>query len=240
MTDGGEVFVGGRVAGEVRFGDAVWPAENVAGFVARFDREGASRDRRMFASPSADEVRDLRVERAALVVVGVGGALRLATERTRRDDTLDGFVYRASVAAFGAAPGPSLARVTADEPGGDLPARPLPARPDEAGSRIRIALTSEDESYANAPFHVEAEGWSFEGTISAQGVVTEWRANPLWVRLDRDVHEEFGVQRLHLVSRGERRPIAGFLSPDEKESFGAALQAALTAARRGPNRTALA
>lgn len=171
VTDGGEVFVGGRVAGEVRFGDAVWPAENVEGFVARFDREGASRDRRMFASPSADEVRDLRVERGALVVVGVGGALRLATERTRRDDTLDGFVYRASVAAFGAAPGPSLARVTADEPGGDLPARPLPARPDEAGSRIRIALTSEDESYANAPFHVEAEGWSFEGTISAQGVV---------------------------------------------------------------------
>ena len=76
--------------------------------------------------------------------------------------------------------------------------------------------------------------------ISAQGVVTEWRANPLWVRLDRDVHDEFGVQRLHLVSRGERRPIAGFLSPDEKESFGAALQAALTAARRGPDRTALA
>jgi uncharacterized membrane protein len=73
--------------------------------------------------------------------------------------------------------------------------------------------------------------------ISAQGVVTEWRANPLWVRLDRDVHEEFGVQSLHLVSRGERRQIAGFLSPDEKESFGAALQAALTAARRGPTLT---
>ena len=67
--------------------------------------------------------------------------------------------------------------------------------------------------------------------------MTEWRANPLWVRLDRDVHEEFGVQSLHLVSRGERRPIAGFLGPDEKESFSAALQAALVAARRGPDRT---
>lgn len=74
--------------------------------------------------------------------------------------------------------------------------------------------------------------------VSAKGVVTEWRANPLWVRLDRDVHEEFGVQSLHLVSRGERRPIAGFLSPDEKESFGAALQAALAAAKRGPTLTA--
>jgi uncharacterized membrane protein len=73
--------------------------------------------------------------------------------------------------------------------------------------------------------------------VSAQGAVTEWRANPLWARLDRDIHEEFGVQNLYLVSRGERQPIAGFLSPDEKESFGAALQAALAAARRGPDRT---
>ncbi|MET0277593.1 MAG: DUF2244 domain-containing protein [Pseudorhodoplanes sp.] len=76
--------------------------------------------------------------------------------------------------------------------------------------------------------------------VSAKGTMTEWRANPLWVRLDRDVHEEFGVQSLHLVSRGERRSIAGFLSPDEKESFGAALQAALTAARRGPIRATTA
>jgi uncharacterized membrane protein len=73
--------------------------------------------------------------------------------------------------------------------------------------------------------------------VSARGVVTEWHANPLWVRLDRDAHEEFGVQSLHLVSRGERRQIAGFLGPDEKESFGKALQAALAAARRGPDRT---
>lgn len=76
--------------------------------------------------------------------------------------------------------------------------------------------------------------------VAANGAVTEWRANPLWVRLDRDVHEEFGVMSLHLVSRGERRAIASFLGPDEKESFGAALQAALTAARRGPDRTQIA
>lgn len=76
--------------------------------------------------------------------------------------------------------------------------------------------------------------------VSAQGAMTEWRCNPLWVRLDRDVHEEFGVQSLHLVSRGQRRAIAGFLAPEEKESFGNALQAALAAARRGPDRTVLA
>jgi uncharacterized membrane protein len=76
--------------------------------------------------------------------------------------------------------------------------------------------------------------------VSARGAVTEWRCNPLWVRLDRDVHEEFGVQSLHLVSHGERHAIASFLSPEEKESFGKALQAAIAAAKRGPDRTVLA
>jgi uncharacterized membrane protein len=76
--------------------------------------------------------------------------------------------------------------------------------------------------------------------VSARGSMTEWRCNPLWVRLDRDVHEEFGVQSLHLVSRGERRQIAHFLAPEEKESFGNALQTALAAARRGPTRTVVA
>ncbi|MGD9923453.1 MAG: DUF2244 domain-containing protein [Pseudorhodoplanes sp.] len=76
--------------------------------------------------------------------------------------------------------------------------------------------------------------------VSARGASIEWRCNPLWVKLDWDVHEEFGVQSLHLVSRGERRAIASFLAPEEKESFGNALQAALAAAKRGPDRTALA
>ncbi len=76
--------------------------------------------------------------------------------------------------------------------------------------------------------------------VTAKGAMTEWRCNPLWVRLDRSVDEDFGVQELHLVSRGKAVPIAGFLSPDEKDSFGKALQAALAAAKRGPDRTVLA
>lgn len=76
--------------------------------------------------------------------------------------------------------------------------------------------------------------------VSAHGAVVEWRCNPLWVRLDREVHEEFGVQSLHLVARGQRRAIAGFLAPEEKQSFGDALQAALAVARRGPDRTVIA
>jgi uncharacterized membrane protein len=73
--------------------------------------------------------------------------------------------------------------------------------------------------------------------ISQRGAVREWTLNPLWVRLDRVVHEEFGVERLFLVSRGRRLSIAGFLGPQEKASFGLALSNALGEAKRGPTRT---
>jgi uncharacterized membrane protein len=83
----------------------------------------------------------------------------------------------------------------------------------------------------------------------------EWVLNPLWVQIDRKTHldrnpsqkageqpvpgfpdpaSEFGVERLYLVSRGRRISIAGFLGPDEKDSFHKALSAALAEARRGP------
>ena len=74
--------------------------------------------------------------------------------------------------------------------------------------------------------------------VSHHGVVREWTLNPVWVQLDRIVHEEFGIERLFLVSRGRRLQIAGFLSPDEKASFARALSAALGEAKRGPTRTA--
>ncbi len=73
--------------------------------------------------------------------------------------------------------------------------------------------------------------------VSHHGRVSEWTLNPVWVRLDRDVHEEFGIERLFLVSRGRKLPIGGFLGPAEKESFAQALGAALGEARRGPTRT---
>ena len=59
--------------------------------------------------------------------------------------------------------------------------------------------------------------------VSHRGRVREWTLNPLWVQLDRIVHEEFGIERLFLVSRGRRLPIAAFLGPHEKESFALAL-----------------
>jgi uncharacterized membrane protein len=75
--------------------------------------------------------------------------------------------------------------------------------------------------------------------VSHRGRVSQWTLNPLWVKLERDIHEEFGIERLFLVSGGRKLPIATFLPPDEKESFAAALAVALSEVRRGPTRTAL-
>ncbi len=72
--------------------------------------------------------------------------------------------------------------------------------------------------------------------VSYQGRVREWTLNPVWVQLDRVVHEEFGIERLYLVSRGRRLPIAACLAPHEKASFAKALATALGEARRGPTR----
>jgi uncharacterized membrane protein len=73
--------------------------------------------------------------------------------------------------------------------------------------------------------------------VSHRGQVAEWVLNPVWTRLDRETHDEFGLLRLFLVSRGRKLAIAAFLSPPEKESFAAALSRALGEAKRGPTRT---
>jgi len=69
--------------------------------------------------------------------------------------------------------------------------------------------------------------------ISHRGHVVEWVLNPLWVQLDQQVHQEYGVERLYLVSGGRHVSIGRFLGPGEKASFAKALNAALVAARRG-------
>ena len=73
--------------------------------------------------------------------------------------------------------------------------------------------------------------------VTHRGEAKEWLLNPLWVRLERYSIEDFGLQRLALVSHGRELTVAGFLGPDEKESFARALTAALGEARRGPTRT---
>src|SRR5215471_1815534 len=49
--------------------------------------------------------------------------------------------------------------------------------------------------------------------VSHRGQASERSFNPLWVRLEHDRHEEFGLRGLFLVSRGERLPLASLLGP---------------------------
>lgn len=70
--------------------------------------------------------------------------------------------------------------------------------------------------------------------IGVRGHRREWRFNPSWVRLEEETHEEFGVQRLALASRGERVEIGAFLGPGQKAALARDLREALCAARRGP------
>src|SRR5262245_51445387 len=43
--------------------------------------------------------------------------------------------------------------------------------------------------------------------VTPRGEISEWTLNPVWVRLDREGHDEFGLQRLFLVSHGRRLSI---------------------------------
>ena len=75
--------------------------------------------------------------------------------------------------------------------------------------------------------------------VSHRGHVREWQLDPLWVRLDRESMEDFGIARLFLVTRGKQLTVASFLNPGEKEEFAEQLGNAINAARRGPVRTVL-
>ena len=97
-------------------------------------------------------------------------------------------------------------------------------------------------SYRQAAAYEEVKVTPIELTVrkvSHKGRVREWTLNPLWVRLDKEAHAEFGIERLFLVSRGKKLAIAGFLGPNEKADFALALGNALSEAKRGVTRTVL-
>ncbi len=73
--------------------------------------------------------------------------------------------------------------------------------------------------------------------VAARGTRREWRFNPAWVRIDRSDHEEFGLQRLALVSHGRSVEFGGFLGPDQKAEVAKDLARALARARRGPDQS---
>lgn len=70
--------------------------------------------------------------------------------------------------------------------------------------------------------------------VDHHGRSLEWTLNPLWLRLEQESHEEFGVEHLYLAAHGRRIAVASFLSPEEKGSFFKALTTALQEVRRGP------
>lgn len=69
--------------------------------------------------------------------------------------------------------------------------------------------------------------------VSARGQRAEWRFNPSWVRLRRKEHEEFGLLRVDVVSRGRALEVASFLGPDQKADFADRLGRALAEAKAG-------
>ena len=69
--------------------------------------------------------------------------------------------------------------------------------------------------------------------VGHRGDVREWRFNPLWTKLVRETHEEFGLQRLLVVSRGQTIAIGAALSPEERAHFADAFGLALGRAKRG-------
>ncbi len=70
--------------------------------------------------------------------------------------------------------------------------------------------------------------------VSARGARRQWHFNPIWLRMTREEDEEYGLQKLALISRGTQVEVAGFLGPDAKKAFADEFSLALSEAKRGP------
>jgi uncharacterized membrane protein len=67
--------------------------------------------------------------------------------------------------------------------------------------------------------------------VSASGRTQEYGFNPYWARLEIERRPDKLISNLRIASHGKRLDIAGFLGPDERESFSQAFSAALAEAR---------
>lgn len=75
--------------------------------------------------------------------------------------------------------------------------------------------------------------------VDANGAVQEARMNPLWTRLQKELLEDYGVQRLTLHSRGQPVVVGGFLHTEQREELAEGLSNALSEAKRGISRSAV-
>ncbi|CAN2535428.1 hypothetical+protein [Methylocapsa aurea] len=71
-------------------------------------------------------------------------------------------------------------------------------------------------------------------SASPYGARRERRFDTYWLRLETEEDEEFGMQRVLIVSRGERVEIGAFLGPEQKAALAEELSRALAQAKRGP------
>jgi len=94
--------------------------------------------------------------------------------------------------------------------------------------RASLRASGESEELALTPIELTVRRFAVSGQMR------EWRFNPLWTRLDADTHEEFGIARITLASRGETVSIGQFLGPNDKERLFSALSSALKRAKSGP------
>ncbi|GJD57667.1 hypothetical protein MTDSW087_05773 [Methylobacterium dankookense] len=69
--------------------------------------------------------------------------------------------------------------------------------------------------------------------VSHRGERREWRFNPLWTKLTQVEDEEYGLQRLTLVSRREHVTVARDASPEERAQVARGLSAALAQVKKG-------
>ena len=70
--------------------------------------------------------------------------------------------------------------------------------------------------------------------VAADGSESVIDLNPYWARLEIERRPEVGITGLRLASHGRRFDVGGFLGFDERETFAAALTAALAEARANP------
>jgi uncharacterized membrane protein len=71
--------------------------------------------------------------------------------------------------------------------------------------------------------------------VSPRGERASWSFNPFWVRLEKREHEEYGIEKLLLVTRERGLEVASFLGPEQKAEFARDLSAGLREAKRGPD-----
>lgn len=69
--------------------------------------------------------------------------------------------------------------------------------------------------------------------VSHRGERREWRFNPLWTKLTTVEDDEYGLQRVTLVSRRQHVVVARDASPDERARIARGLTHALAVVKKG-------